>query len=103
MSLLIADMAPGRRDTLALADERIRHSWAELDAVMNRAVNAMLALPFDRARRVAVFAPNAAEPVIAYLAGLLAGISTVPASFHLTAGELAYILSDSQAGALFCG
>ncbi len=103
MSLLIHDMSAERRDRLALADERMRLNWAELDAVMNRAVNAMLALPFDRVRRVAVFAPNAAEPVIAYVAGLLGGISTVPASFHLTAGELAYILSDSQASALFCG
>lgn len=96
MSLLIHDMTAERRGQLALADERVRLSWADLDLVANRAVNGLLALPFDRDRRVAIFAPNAAESVIAYLAGLLGGISTVPASFHLTAAELAYILQDSR-------
>jgi long-chain acyl-CoA synthetase len=103
MSLLIHDLTAERRGQLALADERVRLSWADLDLVANRAVNGLLALPFDRDRRVAIFAPNAAESVIAYLAGLLGGISTVPASFHLTAAELAYILHDSQASTLFCG
>ena len=44
-----------------------------------------------------MFAENAAETALAHLGGLLAGASTVPVNFHLTASEAAYILSDSRA------
>ncbi len=50
-----------------------------------------------------MFAENSSETVLAHLGGLLAGVSTVPANFHLNADELAYILSDSGAAALFVG
>jgi acyl-CoA synthetase (AMP-forming)/AMP-acid ligase II len=102
MSLTVEGIDPARRGQLALADERVRYSWAELDPVINRAANALHGLTYG-ARRVAVFAPNSAETVLAYLAGLEAGVSTTPASYHLTAGELAYILRDSGSSALFVG
>ena len=50
-----------------------------------------------------MFAENSAETVLAHLGGLLAGVSTVPVNFHLNTDELAYILSDSGAAALFVG
>jgi long-chain acyl-CoA synthetase len=102
MSLTVDGVDPGHRGELALVDERVRYSWAALDPVLNRAANALHGLSYG-ARRVAVFAPNSAETVLAYLAGLEAGVSTTPVSFHLTAGEVAYILKDSQASALFVG
>lgn len=88
---------------LALADERQSLSWRALDDRLDRAVGAMLAHDFRAERRAAVFAPNAAEPVLALLAGLHAGLSMVPVSFHLKADELAYILRDSGAEILFVG
>jgi acyl-CoA synthetase (AMP-forming)/AMP-acid ligase II len=102
MSLTVEGVAPARRGELALADERVRYSWADLDPVLNRAANALHGLKYG-ARRVAVFAPNSAETVLVYLAGLEAGVSTTPVSFHLTAGEAAYILRDSEASAAFVG
>jgi acyl-CoA synthetase (AMP-forming)/AMP-acid ligase II len=102
MSLTVEGVAPERRGELALADERVRWSWADLDPVLNRAANALHGLTYG-ARRVAVFAPNAVETVLVYLAGMEAGVSTTPISFHLTAGEAAYILRDSEAVALFVG
>jgi long-chain acyl-CoA synthetase len=102
MSLTVASVEPARRGDLALADERVRYSWAELDLIVNRAANALHGLAYG-ARRVAVFAPNSAETVLAYLAGLEAGVSTTPVSYHLKTGEVAYILSDSGASALFVG
>ena len=54
-------------------------------------------------RRYAVLAENSAETVLSHLGGLLAGVSTVPVNFHLNAEEVAYILADSGAAALFVG
>jgi acyl-CoA synthetase (AMP-forming)/AMP-acid ligase II len=102
MSLTLGSVDPARRDTLALADERVEYSWNQLDPVINRAANAM-ADAVDEARRAGVFAPNAAETAIAYVAGMEAGVSTVPISYHLTASEVAYILRDSKASVLFVG
>ncbi len=103
MSLTVAGIAPDRRDELALADDRTRLSWAALDPVLNRAINAMAGLDYPVERRVAVFAPNAAETVIAYVGALEAGVSSAPASYHLNEDELAYILGLSGAAALFVG
>lgn len=102
MSLTVTLADPARRDELALADERQVWTWAELDPVLNRAANAMHGA-VDTARRVCIFAPNSAETALAYVAGIEAGVSTVPASYHLTAGELAYILADSRSSVLLVG
>lgn len=102
MSLTLQSVLEARRGELALADERVSYTWSELDGVLNRAANAMDA-SVDGKRRVAVFAPNAAENVIAYVAGIEAGVSTVPASYHLTSGELEYILADSGTSVLLVG
>ena len=50
-----------------------------------------------------MFAENASETALAHLGGLLAGASTVPVNFHLTADETAYILRDSESRVLFVG
>ncbi len=103
MSLAAGERARDTPHAVALADERRSITWAELDATLNRATNALLALDLGPARRVAVFAENSSETVIAHLAAILAGVSTVPINFHFTAGEVRYILEDSQASALFVG
>lgn len=93
----------GAAGATAVADERIRLTWPELDELLARATNALLALELGSERRVAIFAENSAETVVAHLAGILAGASTIPISFHLTVPELAYILEDSGAQVLFVG
>ena len=102
MSLTLLSIAPERRGELALADERVELSWQELDPLLNRAANALSAT-VDGQRRAAVYAPNSAETVVAYLAGIEGGVSTVPVSYHLTPGEVAYILKDSGASVLMVG
>jgi acyl-CoA synthetase (AMP-forming)/AMP-acid ligase II len=103
MSLLLAAVPPDRRGALALCDEHVSLDWESLDARLNRTVNAMLSLDLQREARVAVFAGNSADTALAYLGSLLAGLSSVPANFHLTAEELAFILSDSGSSAVFVG
>jgi len=102
MSVTFQAIGPTRHDEIALADERVSYSWRELDALLNRAANAMRGA-VDAMRRVCVFAPNSAETALAYVAGIEAGVSTVPASYHLTAGEIAWILKDSQTSVLLVG
>jgi long-chain acyl-CoA synthetase len=91
----------------ALVDGNRSLGWAEVDDALNRCANLLLAA--DRsgdlgpAHRIAVFAENAGETALAHLGGLLAGASSVPVNFHLTADEAAYILGDSQTAILFVG
>ena len=103
MSLAAADKARTDPDGMALADENGEIGWRELDSLLNRTTSALLALPLKPDQRIGIFANNSAETVLAYLAGLHAGISSIPINFHLTADEVAYILADAGAGALFVG
>ena len=103
MTIATAERAKATPNDPALGDERGVIAWAELDSLLNRAANALLAAELAPGQRLAVFAENSAETVMGHLAGILSGVSTVPVNFHLTAEELQYILEDSQAGALFVG
>jgi acyl-CoA synthetase (AMP-forming)/AMP-acid ligase II len=103
MSLAAAEKARTQPDEMALADEQGQITWAQLDRILNKATNALLAAGLDGGLRIGVFANNSAETVLAYLAGLHAGISSIPINFHLTADEVAYILGDAGAGLIFVG
>ncbi len=103
MTTFAGALAQARPDEVALDDGRSAIGWAELDELMNRVANGLLACDLGPDRRVAVFAENANETAIAHIGGLIAGASTVPCNFHLTASELAYILTDSAARILFVG
>jgi long-chain acyl-CoA synthetase len=52
-------------------------------------------------RRVMVLARNRPSTVIAHAAALLGEAAAVPVNFHLTAGEIAYQASESQASLMF--
>jgi acyl-CoA synthetase (AMP-forming)/AMP-acid ligase II len=88
-------------DAPALRDERVTLTWREVAETATRTANALLALKLPTPPRVAIFATNSAETVIAYIAALRAGASSVPLNFHLTAEEAAYILQDSGASVVF--
>ena len=103
MSLLAEHIPADDADQMALADQRTTLGWAEFDRVMNRAVNLLHSLDLGPERRLAVFAENSVETVIAYVATALAGASAVPVNFHLTPDELAYILEDSASALLLVG
>jgi len=103
MSLAAAENAGRTPDAVALADERTTLTWAQLDPILNRATHGLLTRVAGEAGRVAVFAPNSVEGVLAYLATLHAGVSSVPVNFHFTPDEVAYILTDSGADTLFVG
>ncbi len=49
---------------------------------------------------VAIVAPNCAEYVAAYLAGISAGLYVVPVNWHLAAPEVDYLIDNSRAKAI---
>ncbi len=49
---------------------------------------------------VAIVAPNCAEYVAAYLAGISAGLYIVPVNWHLAAPEVDYLIDNSRARAI---
>ena len=103
MALVAAQLAAERPDEVALRDDDVALRWAQVNDVLNRVVNGLGDFDLGPDRRVAVFAENSVETVLAHLGGLLAGTSTVPVNFHLNADEVAYILQDSGARVLFVG
>ena len=96
-------IAKERPDEIAIRDPQQALSWQDVDDVLNRCANGLLAMDLGPDVRIAVFAENSVETALANLGGLLAGASVVPVNFHLTAEEVAYILSDSGARVLFTG
>lgn len=103
MAVVAADRARERPAEVALRDDRVALGWAEVNATLDRVVNGLQAIDLGPKRRIAVYAENSAETVLAHLGGLLAGVSTVPVNFHLTVDETAYILRDSGAVVLLVG
>jgi acyl-CoA synthetase (AMP-forming)/AMP-acid ligase II len=89
-------------DAEALADGDRRLSFAGLEAealVVTRAAMAAGIAPGDR---VAIWAPNIAEWVVAALGLLGAGAVLVPVNTRFKGPEAAYVLRRSGAVALFC-
>lgn len=101
MTSFASAKAAERPEETAVKDPYKNYNWAQADEILNRVVNGLLQHNFGPDDRIAIFAENAAETALANIGGLLAGVSVVPVNFHLTAEEVAYILTDSGAKLLF--
>lgn len=99
---LVGEATADRPDEVALVERDRTWTWREADELLRRVAMALRAEDLGE-RRVAVFAENSAETLLAHLGGLLAGESTVPVNFHLTADEVAHILTAADVGLLFVG
>jgi len=95
------ELARKNLEQVAIRDDEKALDWNDVDEILNRVTNRLLESDLGEQRRVSVFAENSAETALAHLGGLLAGASTVPVNFHLTAEEAAYILKDSETSILF--
>ena len=97
------ELARKNPEQVAIRDDKESLTWDDVEGILNRAVNRLLETDLGPQRRISVFAENSNQTALAHLAGLLAGASTVPVNFHLTAEEAAYILQDSETSVLFLG
>jgi long-chain acyl-CoA synthetase len=99
---MISDHARERPGALALDDGSRRRTWAELDDRVRRFARLLrgdLGLaPGDHA---ALLVGNRVEGVEAILAAIHAGVWMTPINWHLTRDEIAYVLRDSGARAVF--
>ena len=103
MPLFARTLSDADPSAVALRDPNHAFTWGEVDEILNRVANHLLATDLGPKRRVSVFAENAGETALAHLGGLLGSCSTVPVNFHLTAAEAAYIVRDSESRLVFAG
>ncbi|MEU6595508.1 FadD3 family acyl-CoA ligase [Streptomyces sp. NPDC046881] len=94
--------AAGRfADTEAVVDGRTRITYAELGARIERAAAACLARGVEMGDRVAVWAPNTLDWIVASLGAVSAGAVLVPLNTRFKGTEAADVLRRSGARLLF--
>ncbi len=94
-----AAAAYGRR--IAVTDGEVRLSYEQLDAARIRAARAFIAAGLEHGDRIAIWAPNIYQWIIAAIGAQSVGGVLVPLNTRLKGGEAAYILQASGARLLF--
>lgn len=103
MAVLLADHVGAHPDEVAIVDERGTRTWAELDARVDRLVNALRARGLGEGDVVALMGGNHRETVEVSLACLHGGFLMVPVNWHWVAAELAHVITDAGARAVIVG
>ncbi|MFC4250717.1 FadD3 family acyl-CoA ligase [Sinimarinibacterium flocculans] len=88
--------------TAVVGEDGVSLSYAELDARRIEAARALLALGVQHGDRIAIWAPNGVEWIVAGLAIHTLGAVLVPVNTRMKGQEAAYILERSGARVLFC-
>ena len=88
--------------TALIGEDGVSHTYAELDQLRIAGARALIALDVQSGDRVAVWAQNCVEWVIAGLAIHSAGAVLVPVNTRMRGQEAAYVLEKSAAKILFC-
>ncbi len=88
-------------DAIAVVDADDRQwSRGELYALTNQLTRALRHEGLAPGEAIAIIAPNCAEYIAVYHAGLYAGLQVVPVNWHLADDEITFILGDSRARAV---
>ncbi len=98
---LIAEAAHRFGDRPAIQDGDTRLSYAELAVHRDRAAAAFMAAGLQRGDRIAIWAPNIFEWIIAAIGAQSLGITLVPINTRWKGSEVAYALNMSRARMLF--
>ncbi|HUI04531.1 MAG TPA: FadD3 family acyl-CoA ligase [Acidimicrobiales bacterium] len=98
---LVSDAAARFADADAVVDGGRRLSFAELDCQAKRVCAAAMAAGIHPGDRVAIWAPNMAEWVVAALGLVGAGAALVPLNTRFKGPEAAYAIGKARARALF--
>jgi long-chain acyl-CoA synthetase len=91
---LLRDHATAQPDRVALLARQGEWTWAQLDAMVDRAAAGLLA---SGASKVALAMPNSIEFVVGLLGAMRAGLVVVPINPGFTARERGHVLEDSGA------
>jgi len=97
----VADAAARFGDAEAVVDGEVRLTFAQLEGEALRVTAAAMAAGIHPGDRVAIWAPNMAEWIVAALGLVGAGAALVPLNTRFKGPEAAYVLTRSRARALF--
>ena len=98
---LVADAARRFGARPAITDGETRLTYAELDQWRRRSARACMAAGIAHGDRIAIWAPNVHEWILAAIGAQSVGAVLVPLNTRLKGPEAAYILRASGAKALF--
>jgi acyl-CoA synthetase (AMP-forming)/AMP-acid ligase II len=87
----------------AVVSDQGRWTFAQFEERSGRISDAMLAAGLRKGDRVAILFYNGSPFAETYFAAVSAGLVATPVNFRLVGEEIAYILNDSGASALFHG
>jgi fatty-acyl-CoA synthase len=88
---------PDKEAIVEYGEDGVRRlSWGELDATINRLAHSLVARGVRGGSRVALMLPNGSEYLIAQQALARLGATAVQIGYRLKAGEIAYILENSE-------
>ncbi len=98
---LVAASAVAHAGRVAVTDGEVELTYAQLDAARRDAGRAFLAAGLAKGDRIAIWAPNMYQWIIAAIGAQSIGAVLVPLNTRLKGGEAAYILRASGARLLF--
>jgi len=98
---ILSAHAARRGDAIALADERRRVSWAELDALTERLAAGLQAAGIAQGEPVAIAATNSVEAALAFTGILRAGCAAALLTSSAAGETVMAMLTDSTARLLF--
>ena len=85
---------------VSLKDRRRSFTYPQTNRRVNRLANGLLSLGLSKGDRVAVLLENSIEIVEVFLATAKTGLVIVPINFRLAAGDIEYIVGNSDAAAM---
>ncbi len=94
-------IAAERGSDSAVVDERGAINWTDFNQRTNQLLSALRGLGLSPGDRVAIYAGNCREYFEIMMATIHTGIVWVPVNWHFSPEELAYVIADSEAKALF--
>ncbi len=97
---LLAAAASRYGESMAIEDDGTRLSYHQLDQLRRQAARALLALEVQAGERVAIWAPNIHEWIVAAIALQSVGAVLVPLNTRMKGSEAGFILRESGASLL---
>ena len=101
MAFMLAPWAQHKPFETALLDETGQLDWDSLNRRTNRIIRVLRAAGIGPGDCVAIYAGNSRHTLVLMAAAHHAGVRYIPVNWHFTADELAYVLDDCGARALF--
>jgi long-chain acyl-CoA synthetase len=101
MAFMTLSQTSRRGQAKAIIDEYGSCSWTELNLRVNSLIHGLQASGLVPGDRLAIFGGNSRAVFELMMAAHHAGLSYVPVNWHFTAEELAHVLVDAKALALF--